>query len=109
MAVYVDPLMAWPRTKAWPYGWVSHLYADTPEELHALAASIGLRRHWCSDHTQPGSRLLHYDLHAASRGRAVMLGAIEVDRHHGRLFYRTREARQEEKDTLLARTGRARW
>lgn len=70
------------------------MYADTPEELHALAKSIGLKREWCSDHTQPNSKLLHYDLNPNKRIQAIRAGAIEVNHAHkipyqvvsGRLF-----------------------
>lgn len=78
MAVYVDPLLAWPSSKRWPYGWVSHLFGDTPSELHAFAQRIGLKRHWCSDVTQPNSPVLHYDLSPGKREEALLHGAISV-------------------------------
>lgn len=109
MSVYVDPEMAWPRSAAWPYGAVSHMYADTPEELHAFAELMGLRRRWCSDHTQPGSRLLHYDLTPRRRRMAIRLGALEVDRQHGLAHSRSKEERSEEIRTLRERTGRDKW
>lgn len=73
MAVYVDPLLN--------HGWVlkgqrvksCHLLADTDEELHAFAQRLGLKREWAHD----GS-LLHYDLVASKRSRAVQLGAEEL-------------------------------
>lgn len=83
MPVYVDPNFEWPKTKAWPFGSVSHMYADTDEELHALAVKIGLKRVWCSDHTQPDSTLVHYDLSPAKRKQAIANGAIPVDHEHG--------------------------
>ena len=55
-----------------------HMTADTPEELHEMAKKLGLRREWCSDHTQPHSRTLHYDLVPSKRARAVKLGALEI-------------------------------
>lgn len=82
MPVYCDPNFEWPKTKAWPFGSVSHLYADTEEELHALAAKIGLKRTWCSDRTQPDSALLHYDLSPAKRKQAIAVGAVPVDHEH---------------------------
>lgn len=82
MPVYVDPNFAWPKSKKWPWGSVSHMYADTPEELHALAAKIGLKRQWCSDHTQTDSTLLHYDLNPNMRLKAVAAGAVSVNHHH---------------------------
>lgn len=76
MAVYVDRLMN--------HGWrlrgrltkSCHMLADTPEELHALAAVIGLKREWAQD----GS-LLHYDLVPGKRAAAVAAGAIELNDH----------------------------
>lgn len=96
MPTFIDPLLKWPKTKVWKWGWVSHLYADTAEELHEFAARLGLKREWCSDHTQPGSKLLHYDLNPSKRTRAVVLGAIEVSHEHKLAYYRTIEARKAE-------------
>jgi hypothetical protein len=87
MPVYVDPNFEWPKTRKWPYGSVSHMYADEPEELHALAAKIGLKRVWCSDRTQPNSRLLHYDLSPKKREAAIQAGAVSV-RHSHKAAYR---------------------
>lgn len=81
MAVYVDELATWPLDFVAPAArkhgarWC-HLTADTPEELHAFAARIGLYRRWCSDCTQPRSRLLHYDLTPGKRVAALRAGAI---------------------------------
>jgi hypothetical protein len=50
------------------------MIADTPEELHAFAKEIGLRREWF----QPHSVLDHYDLTARRRKLAVEHGAVEV-------------------------------
>lgn len=82
MAVYVDPNLPWPRGRNWFWDSVSHMYADTPEELHAFAARLGLKRRWCSDRTQPGSGMLHYDLSPNKRIQAVAAGAVEVDHRH---------------------------
>jgi len=89
MPVYVDPNFEWPKSKKWPYGSVSHMYADTDEELHALAAKIGLKRAWCSDVTQPDSTLLHYDLSPPKRKQAIAAGAIPQDHEH-KIPYRIR-------------------
>lgn len=82
MAVYVDPNLDWPKSRKWPFGSVSHMYADSPEELHRLAARLGLKRTWCSDITQPRSKLLHYDLSPRKREQAVRLGALETTHAH---------------------------
>lgn len=68
--VWVDPL----RDHGWRLGPSSHLMADTPEELHAFAERVGLRRRWFQAHP----RLWHYDLTATRRERAVALGAVQL-------------------------------
>jgi hypothetical protein len=63
----------------WRWDRSCHLFADTVEELHVFAQSIGLRRSWF----QAGGgirRLPHYDLTVARRRVAVKAGAIELDR-----------------------------
>lgn len=68
MAAYVDPLFDWSSGR-----W-SHLMADSVDELHTFAASIGLKRSWFQD--KPGHP--HYDLRPSKRALAVRLGAVEV-------------------------------
>jgi hypothetical protein len=51
-----------------------HMWADAPEELHAMADRIGLKREWC----QTPEKFLHYDLTPARRAVAVRFGAIEM-------------------------------
>ena len=69
MAVYVDPIREHP-----PFhdGWTlwCHMIADSEEELHAMAAEIGMRRDWYQGD--------HYDLRPDGRTRALALGAIEM-------------------------------
>lgn len=74
--IMVDPLMH--------HGWVlrghtvmsCHLICDGDlKELHAFAASIGMKRQWF----QTGS-IPHYDLTGPKRQAAVSAGAIELDR-----------------------------
>lgn len=66
MPVYVDPLISWPSKAKTPHCFKDkhscHMYADTPAELHALAARIGLKREWFQDHRVVG----HYDLTPAA-------------------------------------------
>ena len=53
-----------------------HLLADTLDELHAMADTIGVaRRHFQGDASTP-----HYDICKSKRALAVRHGAIEVDR-----------------------------
>jgi hypothetical protein len=77
VAVYVDEMVDHGRRigRAGPE-WC-HLLADSPEELHAAAEAVGLRRAWFQ--SSPG-RLPHYDIGtAAKRAQAVRNGAVEVD------------------------------
>lgn len=77
--VYVDPLITLGGSSA-PRCFRNkpscHMYADTLDELHSLAAKIGLRREWFQDSLS----LQHYDLTPPKRARAVSLGAVEHDR-----------------------------
>lgn len=84
MSVYVDELfMASPRathlmnlSQRHGHHWC-HMYADTPEELHAFAKRLGLKREW-----QHVSRrgVLHYDLIPTKREAALRAGAIPLAR-----------------------------
>lgn len=74
MATYVDDLVDY----GWKLGLSCHLLADAEEELHELAAKIGMKRSWFQDgdtHAMP-----HYDLVASRRKLAVKKGAIEITR-----------------------------
>jgi hypothetical protein len=50
------------------------MYADTLDELHEMAAKIGMKREWFQD----DQRLPHYDLTVSRRIKAVQAGAVEV-------------------------------
>jgi Protein of unknown function (DUF4031) len=59
----------------------SHLTADSPEELHAFAARLGLRRSYYQQRPEanPGSFAAagwHYDLTEPKRAQALRLGAV---------------------------------
>ena len=81
MSVYVDGPFSVARVRAGFCGWrskyASHLFADTEEELHALAARIGLKREWFQN--EPG-KLPHYDIAPALRHEAVEAGAVVLNR-----------------------------
>lgn len=70
MAVYVDMGKI-------PYRGMlmSHMLADTPEELHAMAAIVGLRPEWFQPRSSP-----HYDVCQARRKLAIEAGAKIIDR-----------------------------
>ena len=71
MAVYMDDAGVERRGRRW-----NHLTADTPQELHAFAASIGLKRCWYHS----GARHPHYDVTDVQRDQAIVSGAIPVGR-----------------------------
>ena len=73
MSVYVDSMMPVLIHKNWKFPRACHLVADTVEELHSFAASLGLKRSWFQNKTMP-----HYDLTSNKRRLAVKLGAVEV-------------------------------
>lgn len=71
MTVYVDDMKA-------KFGRMvmCHMLADTDEELHAMAARIGVaRRWWQSPEKTSGS---HYDIALSKRALAVAAGAVEI-------------------------------
>lgn len=71
MAVYVDDMRA-------RYGRMimCHMLADSDEELHAMAAAIGVNRRWWQ--SPPRSSGSHYDVCLATKAKAVALGAIQI-------------------------------
>lgn len=71
MSVYVDDMRA-------SYGRMvmCHMIADTDEELHAMAAKIGVQRKWWqSPEKTSGS---HYDIALSKRALAIKHGAKEI-------------------------------
>jgi hypothetical protein len=70
VSVYVDDMRA-------PYGRMvmCHMIADTDEELHAMAARIGVARKW---HQAPPKHDSHYDIALSKRALAVAAGAVEI-------------------------------
>lgn len=76
MAVYVDPIAAWGRSKTWKWDKSCHMFTDpgNEDELHALAKRIGLKRAWFQERED----LPHYDLTEGKRFQAVKAGAVEV-------------------------------
>lgn len=85
MPVYVDDMKA-------PYGRMKmcHMVADSEDELHAMAARIGVARRW---HQMAGSPRSHYDVCRSKRALAVQYGAIEVTRREVALLVRRKVER----------------
>ncbi len=73
MTVYVDNLYLHPMGQLGQMK-MSHLIADTEEELHTMADKIGVARRWFQ--RKPSGD--HYDISIAKRHLALRFGAIEV-------------------------------
>jgi flavin-dependent dehydrogenase len=89
MAVYVDNMMA-------KFGRMimSHMLADSDEELHAMADRIGVARKW---HQKAGTYHSHYDIALSKRKLAIHFGAKEITRAElGAILRRKHEAAQVE-------------
>ena len=74
MTVYVDdmwrlPLGRFRRMK------MSHMIADSTDELLGMADRIGLSRRWLQ---KPGTHFEHFDVSMSLRARAVAEGAVEI-------------------------------
>jgi len=72
--VYVDPLVK----NGWKYGPNCHLFADSQEELVSFAVKIGLNPVWIQ---KSNLGLIHFDLTASKRKRAVTAGAKELSKY----------------------------
>ena len=74
MAVYVDDMF---RSKMGEFRGMkmSHMMADTHEELMAMAHKIGLRPEWLQNE---GEWLEHFDVAMSKREQAVQHGAVEI-------------------------------
>ena len=71
LAVYVDNVRINWRGRQW-----CHLVADSLDELHRFANSLGLKRVWFQAHAS----LPHYDVTIEVRAVALSLGAVAADR-----------------------------
>ena len=73
MPVYVDR-----AANAFGRMSMSHMIADTPEELHAMATRVGLQRQWFQ--APPKASFWHYDIAQSKRVLAINAGVIDCDR-----------------------------
>lgn len=71
MPTYVDNVRVKWRGKEW-----CHLVADTIDELHDFAISLGLKRSWY----QQSASYPHYDITIETRAKALQLGAQLANR-----------------------------
>lgn len=69
MTVYVDDMYKVPMGQ---YGLMkmSHMIADTDEELHTMADKIGIKRRWFQRN--------HYDVSLTKRALAIQNGAVQI-------------------------------
>lgn len=71
MTVYVDNMQAsFGRMK------MCHMLADTDDELHTMAACIGVDRKWWQSPAKTSGS--HYDIALSKRALAVRAGAVEI-------------------------------
>lgn len=98
MAVYVDDMKAgYGRMK------MCHMLADSDEELHAMAARIGVARRW---HQKSGTPQSHYDICLSKRALAVQFGAQKITQRQAGLIVRwKREALTRQGEILGARNN----
>jgi hypothetical protein len=54
---------------------LSHMVADSLDELHEMAEKIGVQRKWFQSGSTP-----HYDVCQTKRKLAILCGAISVDK-----------------------------
>lgn len=74
MTVYVDDIRL-------PYGRMvmCHMFADTLDELHAMADAIGIQRKWFQQ--PPKASWEHYDISLGKKELALAKGAVLTDRY----------------------------
>ena len=56
-----------------------HMWADTADELHAMAARIGVARRWFQ--TPPKASWDHYDISLGMKAKALAAGAVLTDKY----------------------------
>ena len=76
LTVYVDDWRQRATVRGRAERW-SHLLADDPDELHAMAAALGIPRRGYQVHRRSAA-LNHYDLPESLRAQAIALGAVPV-------------------------------
>ena len=74
MAVYVDDMYRYPMGRLGRMK-MSHMMADTTEELLAMATTIGIDHKHLQD---AGTRREHFDVSKGKRWDAIVAGAQEV-------------------------------
>jgi hypothetical protein len=104
LTVYVDDAFCSDDPATWGR-WTGggHMQADTPDELHAFAARLGLRREWFQSRPDRPERD-HYDLTGARRDLAIHLGATRESIEAGIARRRAARARRKAQDALRSQS-----
>ena len=74
MTVYVDDMHLYPIGNYRGMK-MSHMIADSDEELHEMAQKIGIDKKWWQ---KPPKHQSHYDIAMAKREQAIALGGIPI-------------------------------
>lgn len=82
MSVYVDDMKAAVGRLR-----LCHMYADTPDELRAMIARIGVDPKWIEN---PGTPREHIDIAQSKRRLAVAAGAVEITQRQMAVFRRAK-------------------
>ena len=94
MVVYVDDMFRYPAGR---FGRMkmSHMIADSTDELLAMADEIGLDSRWLQ---YGGTRLEHFDVSLSKRRLAVEAGAVEITwRELGRMLLEKKSPKSRKK------------
>jgi hypothetical protein len=84
MTVYVDNMKA-----AFGNMTMCHMIADTDDELHEMAAKIGVQGKW---HQAPPRHDSHYDIALSKRALAIKAGATQITWRQASLMCANRRA-----------------
>jgi Protein of unknown function (DUF4031) len=95
VAVYVDQLFKTEPSRRWPYRMACHMWADTSEELDAMAHRLNLKLSWKQNPGKPGE---HYDLTERMREFAVRRGVVEST---GRDWVRMMDGKRDAKPATI--------
>ena len=89
MTVFVDDMYLYPMGQYRGMK-MSHLMADTTEELLAMVDTIGVQRRWIQ---HAGTFAEHFDIALSKRTLAVQAGAVEITIKQMALYQRAKRER----------------
>ena len=95
MTVYVDDVRH-------GYGRMTmcHMWADTPDELLAMADRIGLQRKWLQQ--PPKASWTHFDIALGKKAMALAAGAVLTDKYGPVEFLARKRGDQRKLDRIAA-------